>query len=113
MGWFLEWIWYGIPWEVKAVVLGVLVLGGYYLVGQFLRWPKWYTPKWLIWIAAMVASIVGANALSQKGWRAKEKRDMADASKNIGTAKAARDRADSLAKAHPDRLRDDDGFRRD
>jgi thiol:disulfide interchange protein len=113
MGWLWELFWYGIPWEVKAIGLGLLVLFGYFLVGKLLRWPSWYTPKWLIWIAAVVAAIVGANALSQKGWRAKEKRDMADATRNIGTATKARKAAEKLAAEHPDRLRDSDGFRRD
>lgn len=113
MAWLLELFWYGIPWEVKAVAGGVLLVAGYSGLGTLLHWPKWYTPKWLIWAAAMVAAAVGANALAQRGWRAKEKRDMADASKNLGTATAARKRADDLARSHPDRLRDDDGYRRD
>lgn len=96
------WLWYAVPWELKALGAGILVVVVLYLF----RVP----PKWIIVVVALVATALGANKLAQDGWRAKERRDMRDAEKLTDKAVKARQRAEKLA---PDRLRDNDGFRRD
>lgn len=102
LGMVWGWFWYGLPWEWKAGVVGAAIVA----VLVIFRVP----PKWIIVVVAFIAAAVGANKLAQDGWRAKERRDMRDAEKLTDKAVKARQRAEKLA---PDRLRDDDGFRRD
>lgn len=64
-------------------------------------------------IAAVIAGWVGANYLARKGWEAKAAKDARDAGKLIDRSVKARQKAEAAVRAAPDRLRDDDGFRRD
>ncbi len=66
-----------------------------------------------IGIAASIAALLGANMLARQGWEQKAKKDDRDAGKAIDRAVKARKKAEEIIRKDPDRLRDDDGFRRD
>ncbi len=94
--------WYAIPWWAKAG--GALAAVGY----LYFVWRV--PPRWLLVAAAIVAAALGYNQAAQKGWRAKEQRDMRDADKLIEKARQARVQAERVP---VENRRDDDGFRRD
>lgn len=111
-----NWFWWFVPWEIKVAVVVGLALALYVAAGTLFRWPAWITPKWLIWIVAGIATVLGANMLAQRGWRAKEARDLRDAEKFIDKARQSRQNAETVvAKAKADgKLREDpDGRWRD
>jgi hypothetical protein len=91
-----EWFWFFVPFEIKIAVVVVFGLAIYIGAGTLFRWPEWITPKWLIWIVAGVATVLGANILAQRGWRAKEARDMKDAGKFIEKARQSRQNAETV-----------------
>jgi hypothetical protein len=101
---FLLWL-IGGDWIEFKIVLGVAIVVA---VLWFFRGTSWG-----LGIAATVAALLGANLLARQGWEQKAKKDNRDAEKLIDRAVKARKKAEDAAKKSPDRLRDDDGFRRD
>ena len=98
-----QWIAYSVPWWVWAL-LGLVVVGA---IQYFVGWKK------ALAALGVLAAIVLLGRARQQGWQDKVKADMKAADKLIAKANKARaDAAKDLA-AHPGKLRDDDGFRRD
>ena len=98
-----QWILYTVPWWVWAV-LGLIVVGA---VQYFWGWQK------ALAALSAVAAVVLLGRARQQGWEAKVKADLKAADKLIDRAVKARQKAEAEIAKHPDRLRDDDGFRRD
>lgn len=101
---FLLWL-IGGDWIEFKIVLGVAIVVA---VLWFFRGTSWG-----LGIAATVAALLGANLLARQGWEQKAKKDNRDAEKAITRATKARKKAEDAARKAPDKLRDDDGFRRD
>lgn len=101
-GMIAEWLFYQVPWWAWALLVVVVGL----LLWRLAKVP----PKWILPIIALVAAALGYQQAAQRGWKAKEARDMRDADKLIEKARAARQKAESVP---VENLRDDDGWRRD
>jgi hypothetical protein len=95
----------GGDWIEFKIVLGIAIVVA---VLWFFRGTSWG-----LGIAAGVAALLGANMLARQGWEQKAKKDNRDAEKLIDRAVKSRKKAEEIARKHPDKLRDDDGFRRD
>jgi hypothetical protein len=101
---FLLWL-IGGDWIEFKLVAGVALVVA---VLWFFRGTSWG-----LGIAATIAALVGANLLARQGWEQKAKKDNRDAERAIDRAVKARKKAEEVVRKDPDRLRDDDGFRRD
>lgn len=92
---------------IAAVVAAALFL----LAVRAFGWER--VKKWIL----PVAIAIGAGALlqraQQRGWQDKIKADMKAADRLIAQANKTRDKVAAEQHEHPERLRDDDGFRRD
>jgi hypothetical protein len=100
----LEFLVFHIPWEIYAG-LGLLVLFG-------LAYLFHVDSRHLMWIAGLLIVAIFSDSLAQKGWKAKEKRDIDDANKAIDRAAQARDKQKEL-NDDPKHLRDHDRYMRD
>lgn len=100
---FWQWIMYSVPWPVWAV-LGLIVVGA---VQYFWGWQK------ALAALGVVAAVVLLGRSRQQGWEDKVKADLKAADKLIDRAVAARAKAEAEMAKHPEKLREDDGFRRD
>ena len=107
MGWLGDiffWLIGGDWVELKAVFgIGLAIAALWFFRGSSIG----------IAIAATIAGWLGANYLARKGWEQKAKKDNRDAEKAIDRATSARKKAEDFSRKSPERLRDDDGFRRD
>lgn len=98
-----QWLFYSVPWWCWAI-LGLIIVGA---VQYFWGWQK------ALAALGAVAAIVLLQRARQQGWQDKVKADIKAADKLIVKATKARNDAAKDLAAHPDKLRDDDGFRRD
>lgn len=102
---------YSVPWYVWTLLAAVIAAALFLLAVRAFGWER--VKGWVI----PVASVIGLAALlqraQQKGWQDKIKADMKAADQLIAQAKKARGKAAAEQHEHPERLRDDDGFRRD
>ena len=95
--WLPLWVW---------IALAALAAGA---IAKFVRVVGW---RGALTAAVAVLSIGALGAARRKGWEDREKEGRSNVEKVLDQARAARDksRVDNL---DPDRLRDDDGYRRD
>lgn len=100
---FWQWLIYSVPWPVWAV-LGLIIVGA---VQYFWGWQK------ALAALGVLAAVVLLGRARQQGWEDKVKADLKAADKLIDRAVAARAKAEAEMAKNPDKLRDDDGFRRD
>lgn len=100
---FWQWILYSVPWWVW-LILGLIIVGA---VQYFWGWQK------ALAALGVVAAVVLLGKSRQQGWEDKVKADLKAADKLITRAVAARARAEAEAARRPEKLREDDGFRRD
>jgi hypothetical protein len=84
----LEFIIFHLPWWLDAIA-GVLIVGA---LAYFLHLDS----RHLIEVAALILVAVFSQKLAQDGWKAKERKDMADANKAIDRAQQARQQQDNL-----------------
>lgn len=104
----LDWFDFGLPWWVwtAPAVAGVVAI--------FIAVSRVFGVRNAI-VAAAVAAAYAVSELSRKrgrqeGWKERIDREKRDAEEIVRRAESARNRAGA---ADPERLRDDDGFRRD
>jgi len=102
---------YSVPWYAWLALAAVVAAALFLLAVRVFGWERvkpWVLP---VFIA------VGAGALlsrsRQQGWKDKVAADIKAADKLIEKAKKARTAAEREQREHPEKLRDDDGFRRD
>lgn len=100
---FWQWLIYSVPWPVWAV-LGLIIVGA---VQYFWGWQK------ALAALGVLAAVVLLGRARQQGWEDKVKADLKAADKLIDRAVEARAKAEAEMAKNPDKLRDDDGFRRD
>lgn len=111
MDWLSTFVLFHLPWwvwvPVALIIVAAIVIPLVRLVGL----------KRALEIAAAVAAALGGLILIQRarqeGWRAREAKGERDAQSAIDKAERARRDAYDQFTARPDRLRDNDGHRRD
>jgi hypothetical protein len=107
----IEWAIFGIPWWVQTFLVAVIVTG-VFLLAMVLFGRDRVLP-FIIPAFAFVGLVGVASKLQQSGWNAKIERDKRVADKEIERAKKRRVKIEDDLRKHPDKLRDDDGYRRD
>lgn len=98
---------YGIPWWLWSAPAAVGGVGIFLAVSRFLSWRTAMSTT-LAFVAMAAIGLASARG-RQAGWKDRIKKENRDADRLIKRANDARARA---RKRHPDRLYDDDGFKR-
>lgn len=109
----LEWVIYGFPWWVWALLfLGLYALGLFLAAGIF-GWKR--VRPFALPFLAIIAAFAMLHRSRQEGWEDKVKKDLKAADKLIDRAAETRRRAEAeiAAQQKKGKLRDDDGFRRE
>lgn len=102
-----DWLTYDVPWWVWAFPLAGGAAAGFISLSRVMGWRN-------ALVAVVTATAAATASLSrlrgrQEGWKARVKKDTRDAEKLVEKIKRAR--RDSAAR-DPERLRDDDGYKR-
>lgn len=101
---------YTVPWWVWLALALVVAAGLFLLAVQAFGWER--VKPWVL----PVFTVIGAGTLltraRQQGWKDKIEKDLKAADELIAKAKKARD-AETIRNQDPEKLREDDGFRRD
>ena len=98
-----QWLFYSVHWVVWAI-LALIIVGA---VQYFWGWQK------ALAALGVLAAVVLLGRARQQGWQDKVKADMKAADNLIAKANKPRVEAAKDLAAHPEKLREDDGFRRD
>ena len=107
---FGDFLFYVVPWWAWLALALVVVAGLFLLAVRAFGWER--VKSWVL----PVLTVIGAGALlsraRQQGWQDKINRDLKAADQLIAKARKARD-AENVRNQDPEKLREDDGFRRD
>lgn len=106
-----EWFWFQLPWWLKVILIGIPLAVAYAVVGMTVGWDK--MRRWIVPGAIFLVTLGLVNRFQQQGWKAKEERDRQIAEDMAQRAEEVREEIREEIRQRPDRLRDNDGFRRD
>lgn len=104
-----EWFWYALPWEFKLGLFAVIAASILLMAVMIFGYER--VRRFILPALGLVAVFGLWNKSQREGWLAREKKEMEIANKHIERARKARERADR-DNADPERLRDDDGYKR-
>ena len=106
-----EFLSYSVPWWAWGIPSGLTLIGLFFIV------TKYFGHRNAIYATAIYAFVALLALIDrrgrQKGWQAREEKGNKDAENIIKRVEAARHRTRTIIRDNPDRLRDDDGFRRE
>ncbi len=101
---------YAVDWRIWAALAVLVLIGGWFLAARFLGASA--ANQIIAAAGSMFAALLYARRARQRGWEDAHEQGKKDAEQAIERARSAR--ADAARRdADPERLREDDGFRRD
>lgn len=106
----LDWLLYQVPYWVWAGLALLLYAAALYAASAIFGWQR--VRPFALPIIAVLGAFAMLHRSRQQGWEDKVKKDLAAADKLLDRAARTRAKAEAEA-AKPERLRENDGFRRD
>lgn len=107
----LEWLLYQVPWWVWAIIAAVIYAAALFVAAMVFGWQR--VRPFALPILIVLGAVAALGRARQQGWQDKVKKDLKATDRFIERATRTREKKEAEMRDNPDKVIEDDGFRRD